>query len=343
MTRRVQRGAGLVATLVGLLIGLVAAVVMLTVFAGSESLKRNAVGAAEVEQTAQLVLATLGADLANAGHTLAEAADDLDLCPDTGNVATTLRPVAVLITAGSNASTSDAFVVQYGAPSAAGASMPLAGDAPAGSPFRVRSALGFAAGDAIVAIGPDGRCARTTATSVSVPDVDGVVTVGRSNASESWPETSLLLTLGPGSRGQRVRYDVVDATLRSLDLTTAGASPNPLASNIVVMKAQYGLDENDDGTIERWASADVAPWDPASVLAAPAVVLAQMKAVRVGIVVKSEVFDRDQSARFTWTLFDCGVPGSACPGRLSGTLPAQWRYRTYETTVPLRNVIWSAR
>jgi type IV pilus assembly protein PilW len=338
-----QRGAGLVATLMGLLIGLIAAVVMLGVFAGSESLKRNAVGVADAEQTAQLVLTTLSADVANAGHALAAAAVDLDLCPDTGSIATSVRPIAVLITAGGAASASDSFVVQYGASSAAAAPMPLAADAPAGASCSVRSAQGCAAGDSIVAIGPDGRCTRTTATSVSAPDADGVVTVGRANAAESWPESSLVVTLGPASRVQRIRYDIVDATLRSLDLANSGASPNPLASNIVLMKLQYGIDEDGDGAIDRWASADAAPWDAASVLGAPAAALARVKAVRIGVVVKSEAFDRDQSVRYPWVLFDCGQPGAACPGRLAGTLPAQWRYRSFETAIPLRNVIWNGR
>jgi hypothetical protein len=45
-------------------------------------------------------------------------------------------------------------------------------------------------------------------------------------------------------------------------------------------------------------------------------------------------------------LFDCELADkSACPGRLEGIVAAAaggaYRYRTMETVVPLRNVLWN--
>ena len=46
-----------------------------------------------------------------------------------------------------------------------------------------------------------------------------------------------------------------------------------------------------------------------------------------------------------WVMFDCA--SKVCPGRLTGTIAAQtnppgnWRYRKYETVIPLRNSIWN--
>jgi hypothetical protein len=47
-------------------------------------------------------------------------------------------------------------------------------------------------------------------------------------------------------------------------------------------------------------------------------------------------------------LFDCNnVNKAACPGRLTGTIaatatpPGNWRFRKYETVIPLRNEIWN--
>jgi type IV pilus assembly protein PilW len=141
-----------------------------------------------------------------------------------------------------------------------------------------------------------------------------------------------------------VRYDVANGTLRSLDLTTPGATPNPLASDVLNLKLQYGVDTDGDGFLDRWVSAAAAPWDPTSVLAASAATLARIKAVRLGLVVRSPAFERDVRAPYDWVLFDCaGADAASCPGRLAGTLPPHWRYRTYETVIPLRNAIWNAR
>jgi type IV pilus assembly protein PilW len=343
MARRHDAGATLVTLAVGLLIGLAVATVVLDVFATYEARKRNASGIAEAHQTGALALATLATEVANAGLGIASAATALGSCPDTGSIDTTLRPVSVLIAAGASASIPDSLVVRNGVPAAIALPMELAAAAAAGDDFRVRSALGFASGDTIVAVSPDGRCAATTATAVSAPDPDGVVTLARADRSTSFPADALLVNLGPRTLEQRARFDVVDATLRSRDLATAGASANPLASNVVLLKAQYGVDSDGDGFLDRWVGADAAPWRPADVLAAPAATLARIKAVRLGLVVRSDVWDRDVGTEFRWVLFDCGrADPTGCEGRLTGRLPAHWRYRSYETVIPLRNTIWNA-
>jgi len=47
-------------------------------------------------------------------------------------------------------------------------------------------------------------------------------------------------------------------------------------------------------------------------------------------------------------LFDCAdLVKANCPGRLTGSVPASasppgnWRFRKYETVIPLRNEIWN--
>jgi type IV pilus assembly protein PilW len=338
-----QRGTSLVELMVGVLIALVASVVVLRTFAAAEGMKRNATGVADAQQTGLLALFALENSASSAGSGLAAAGPELGTCADTGDIRTTLRPVPVLITPGAGAGKPDAIVVNHAAASTHAVSMRFAAAAPAGSGYRVHSALGLAANDMIVAVGLAGNCALTTATAVSAPDGDGIVDIAHAGAADAFPATSRLVSLGPRGRAVRVRYDVSESTLRSLDLHTVGAVPNPLASNIVNLKAQYGIDSDDDGTLDTWVAADAAPWSPAAVLAAPVTVLARIKAVRLGLVVRSETYDRDVAGRFDWVLFDCPATDKAqCPGRLAGTLPAGWRYRIYEAVVPLRNAIWNA-
>ena len=343
VTRRTHQGASLTELLVGLLIGLVAVIVILGVFAGAEGVRRNTAGAAEAQQTGTMMMHMLATELGNAGNGLAAAASELGTCPDTGDIRTSLRPIPALITAGATTDAPDSFVVNYAVAAALAAPVAFAADAIAGAPLRIRSPLGFAAADRVAAISLTGNCAATTVTSVSPPDPEGIVDVAHAGLAEGFARSSLLLNLGPRGRVQRVRYDVVDGTLRSLDLLTPGAVPNPLASNIVTLKAQYGIDLDGDGFMDTWVAADRAPWTAASVLAAPAATLVGIKAIRIGLIVKSEAYDRDQTRRFDWALFDCADTDKArCAGRLEGSLPARWRYRTYEISVPLRNSIWNA-
>ena len=119
--------------------------------------------------------------------------------------------------------------------------------------------------------------------------------------------------------------------------------PNPLASNVVNMKLQYGLDTNNDGVLE-WVSAATSPWTPDELLSGiPANnLIAQLKtlrAVRIGIVVQGEQWDRD-APDVSWSLF-----GGAANGGYEGTFPranGNYRYRTYETVIPVRNQLWNS-
>ena len=72
--------------------------------------------------------------------------------------------------------------------------------------------------------------------------------------------------------------------------------------------------------------------------------LGRIKAVRLGLIVRSDEYDRDAPA-YNWTLFQCTDEEKAlytCPDALTGTLPANYRYRVYETIVPFRNSMWNS-
>jgi hypothetical protein len=105
------------------------------------------------------------------------------------------------------------------------------------------------------------------------------------------------------------------------------------------MKLLYGLDANGDGVLE-WVSAATSPWTPAELLSGipgPNLIaqLKTLKAVRIGIVVRGEQWDRD-APPVSWSLFG---------GVYSGTFAragGNYRYRTYETVIPVRNALWNS-
>lgn len=347
-----QRGFSLVEVMVGVVIALIAVLVIYQVFATSEQLKRNTTGASEAQQTGLISTFMLSLEIGNAGNAIATAAQDLATCPNTGNLATIMRPIPVAITAGASNDTPDSFVTNYSVSNSRVTPAPFLGNAPAGADYPVESVLGFNPGDMIVAISPAGQCVRSTITAVTPdapPNPIGKVTIAHSGATPAgigFDDSAVLFNMGPAAGAQRVLYDVAGGTLRSTNLFNVVPIPNPIASNIVNFKIQYGIDNNNDGRLDTWVPA-TGIWAPAALMGAALPLINSIKAVRIGIIVQSEQFDRDVGD-FDWVLFDCEDPIKAnCPARLTGTIAAatapagNWRYRIYETVVPLRNHLWN--
>jgi type IV pilus assembly protein PilW len=323
--------------------------VVYRVFGATETLRRDAQGAADAQQTGLFVLSRLAFDIGNAGGGISASAAALATCPAAANIADTLRAVTVLITDGGRNDVPDSVVVRYGVAAGIAVAIPFAAPAPVGSNFLVRSPSGFAVGDRAIAVGRNGACAATQVVAVRSP-ASGLLEVTPAPVAENFPDTSLLLNLGAMNSAQTLRYDVVGGVLRTTDLAGKDA-PNPLASNIVNLKLQYGVDSDGDGNLDTWVPAidagTLGSWTAAALLAAPLDNLRRIRALRIGLVVRSELPDRSIKDGFAWTLFDCdAIDKTKCPGRLTGFIPpgssGGWRYRVYETVVPLRNAIRSA-
>jgi type IV pilus assembly protein PilW len=338
-------GASLIDVLVGLVLGLLSIVVAYQAFVAIDVVRRNTAAAADAQGSGAFALFALASQVDSAGAGLAAAARWLDTCPASGDIATTLRPIDVLITDGGDAARPDSLVVRQALAPLIAMPASFAAAAPAGSNFRVESPDGFAAGDRIIAISRTGACAMTQVTAIAAATA-GIVDIAHLPVAVDLPVTTVLLNLGAASRASALRFDVASGTLRSTDLAN-GDAPVPLTSNVVNLKFQYGIDSDGDGALDTWASAAASgSWAPAALLAAPRVTLDRITAIRIGIIVRSERTDRTLTRAYHWVLFDCdAVDRTSCPGRLEGTIPGSasgtYRYRAYETVVPLRNVIWN--
>jgi type IV pilus assembly protein PilW len=344
------RGASLVEVMVGVVVALVSIVAVQRVFVASETAKHHAQSDGDAQQAALFALARLSFDAANAGAGIAPAAGVLATCPVTADMAAVTRPVAVVVTDGGSADIADGLVVRYAVGNHAATPATLTAAAPSGAAFLVDSPLAFSAGDQAIAVDSLGTCARAVITSVRSAGA-GLAELGHDIIAADMPAGARLVNLGPAPWVVATRYDVSAGVLRTTDLN-GGDAPNPLASNVVNLKVQYGVDTDGDGVLDAWLPAadagSAGNWSPAAVLAAPATTLARVKALRVGIIVRGEQFDRAATRPFEWVLFDCAaVDKSTCPGRLAGAIAATarggWHYRAYETVIPLRNQIWHAR
>ncbi|HEY4137133.1 MAG TPA: PilW family protein, partial [Casimicrobiaceae bacterium] len=342
-----QRGAGLVEVMVGVTVALFATLVIYVVVGSADRLRRDSQSAGDAQQTGLFVLSRIGFDIANAGSGFASAAKALSTCPASTNVADTLRPIAVLIGDSGRDDVPDSVAIRYAVTAAIAGPATFAAAAPAGANFLIQSPYAFAVGDRIIAVGRNGECEPTDVIS-SVTSAPGVVEVVHAPLATAFAASSWLIDLGAVNDAQVIRYDVQSNVLRTTDLLN-GDTPNPLASNIVNLKLQYGIDSDGDGTLDSWVPARSGPlgdWSTTALLMAPADVLSRIKAIRVALIVRSDFVDRGIKTTFDWTLFDCeAIDKSSCPGRLSGsvapTTAGGYRYRLHETVVPLRNTLWN--
>jgi len=112
-----------------------------------------------------------------------------------------------------------------------------------------------------------------------------------------------------------------------------------ISDGIALMKVEYGTDVNGNGIIETNEWSQAAPGNVLSVLA-----------VRIAVVARSAQPEKPSvagGACNTTTVFPSWIDSAAVPLDLSGNtglaVGDDWkcyRYKTFENTVPLRNVIW---
>jgi len=347
--RNAHRGFSLIEIMVGIVIGMIAVLVIYQVYSAAEGIKRNTTSVGDAQQNGLLSSFMLGVELANASSGAAYAIRDLGTCQTTGSMSTTFRPIPVLITDGGAPATPDSFVVNYSLAQHVIAAVPFAGSSAPGSDYQVQSPNGFKVDDLVIAISST-ACAISRVTAVNPgpgaigpappADVNGVVTLV--HTAETFDTGAApggfdsLLNVGPKGSGQRVAYDVSNNVLRSTALwddtgAPAANPPNPIASNVMNMKLLYGIDNGAGGVT--WTPATGA-WSAANVLAASISTLNKIRAVRIGIVVRGEQWDKE-ATDFNSAMFDGAIPVS---------FPAangNYRYRIYETMIPLRNPIWN--
>jgi type IV pilus assembly protein PilW len=409
-----QRGVGLVETMVGILIGMIVILVVFNILSVAEGYRRTTVGASDAQITGLLSEFVAGRDAANGGAGITMSNSDMIKCKKTtGNVDATkeasvpatslqagVRPIPVLIIpdVAPGPGTSESFI-SYSA-GAAHVMWPVdfVVAAAAGAPMTVQSPNGFTVPPPTAAtpywvVAMDGgvNCELVRVVN-AVPDVTipltGKVTLTPDPSATTTfaygvANPSRLLNLGPQGLATRIRYDVVNDVLNTTDLLVAPpAVPTrvPVAQNVVLMKAQYGIDNTGDGVVDCWTPPDntvCGDFSPDAVRGfLTQAQFNQIVAVRIGVVVRSDEPDlrlltdpgnlqlqSESTALLSATrppviLFNCSantnaacqsrvvVPMGGTPTGLPTCAPAiicdYWRYRTYETIVPLRNAIYAA-
>jgi type IV pilus assembly protein PilW len=160
-----------------------------------------------------------------------------------------------------------------------------------------------------------------------------VVNLGNmSTSTGNYANPPSFLVLGVGDNNTLFGYDLLQTQSTTADVA---AAPFAVADSVFEMHALYGVDANNDGKVDTWTAAtgDFAPATLAAADGSGTTNLCRIKAIRIGLIMRTALEEKDTVSNGTVTLFsDVGLS-------LTVTVDQNFRYRTIETTIPLRNML----
>jgi type IV pilus assembly protein PilW len=341
------RGFSLVEIMVAMVIALFGTIIIFQVFAISEDIKRSSTSGGDAQQSGLLALFSVEreARMAGFGINYTSLLGCRVVAYDAGPPARDFdfRLTAAEITDGAGGAP-DSVRFVYGNSNLVLTPAKLTVASDLGSVVhRVDNPFGFLVGDVIVAaeVGAAKDCTMRQIGSLPGATVLLDHTNGRYNTAGGlpldyvvWDNTSQtggrLLNLGAAP--VVATYAIAGGQLTYQNLLTDAAAA-AVADGIVQLQAQYGKDNDDDGDLDLWEA--TMPATPT------ATDWSRVIALRFAVVARSGQPERPSVA---------GGPcdtTTAAPiwngGAIDLSADPDWqcyRYRVFETTVPLRNLIW---
>jgi type IV pilus assembly protein PilW len=138
------------------------------------------------------------------------------------------------------------------------------------------------------------------------------------------------MLLGVGDNDVLYSYDL---------LNTPSASLQAEADAVFELHALYGVDTDGDGKVDSWVSPSTGDYSVASLSAGNAAAsqsLRRIKAIRVGLIMRSPLPEKTEVMTTSPTLF-ADLGDNVKYVRSLSSAEKHYRYRAIETTVPLRN------
>jgi type IV pilus assembly protein PilW len=360
--RRFMRGMSLPEILAAVLIGLIGMVIIMQVYATSEERKRTTTGTSDAQINGNIALFTLESSIRSAGFGLVSPASNMLGCNTRAYNSNRPTPdftflmAPVVITVGA-AGAPDQITVIYGNSPNVVEGNAFVSAAATGADFPLKNAAGILVGDLVVASESGLDCSlsevtgflpaaintvqHANAATYSYVDAAGhtitpTATYNKGGGSGvSYSNAALLFTLGRSPT--IVTYQVGNGKLQTKTLMPYvaaqdsdgdGTSDADIGDGIVQLKAQYGKDTDGDSVVDTWNTTQpvtAADWN-------------QVRAVRIAVLSRSGQFEKTAVTAVAPTWYG-GAFTMTNPA--DGTDWHNYRYRVYETVVPLRNMIWS--
>lgn len=370
-----MRGMSLIELMVAMVIGLIGIIVISQVFAVSEGLKRTTTGGSDAQVNGNIGLFTIERELRFAGFGMVTNNSNMLGCNTLAHNSARLGGVTdfnfvmapVLITVGAAGAPDSIRVVYSNAPNLVEGNA-FAVSAASGADFPLKNSAGIQVASLVVAfehVPPaapkDCSLAEVTgfqpaALNTLIHAVNGtaysyttslgttVNLVAKHNKAGglgvAYTLNAMLFDMG---RNPVVKtFTIANGKLRTeslipyapaLDVDSDGDSDVEIADGIVQMKAQYGKDTDGDRIIDTWDT----------VTPTTAALWMQVRAIRIALLARSAQYERTQvtPAAPTWQQDNGTAVAFTMTNPADGTDWRNYRYSVYQTTVPVRNMIWS--
>jgi type IV pilus assembly protein PilW len=353
-----QKGFNIIEMMVGLTIGLFGMLAVTQVFINFNKQRNTTTQTLEAQSNGAMALFLMERDLTQAGYGLLALSSCPNIqwywnpasCSGTCGLQSALTTAPVLITPGTGA-VSDSLQIQY-ARSDSGSPGAIVTEAQTAytDHFKLASTAGFDLGDMVVAdvvTGGTHRCTMSRITKINDDTAadpnkftleHDTATAGLSDynpgtapSANGWKPAGINTMLANVGSYISKNYSVIS---NSLQMSQFPGNTNDIAADgIVFMKAQYGKDNNKDGAVDVWDTAAVTDYKT-------------VIAVRIGVIARSPLLEKDpvvlkDSAGSNITSLTV-LPAIDTTAAVTWPIPdMHYRYKTYYTVVPIRNVIWS--
>jgi len=360
---RTDYGFSLVEIMVGLVIGLFGIIIITQIFALAEGQKRTTTSGADAQTNGNIALYSIERDVRQAGYGLNLTSLGCSTNTSLNGITTTalerapyangimiMAPV-IIIDGGTDAngdSLPDTLRTLYSTNAVSSLPQTLQANlAWNATQAAIGSTFNMANGDMVVFFETGGikSCVLAQVTGAPVS-----ATTFNFNGG-SWNNSAIVNTatggLGYGTGAsvfdfgslafRRYNIDLANNNLRFSEVTSNGSTTIVAAGEIVNLQAQYGKDTNNDGILDTWDTVTPGLLPPAG--AGTNAQWQQIIAVRIAILARSGQYEKPTTAGVctattvapAWTGGTMAVPGG---------LPSCYRYKVFETVVPLRNVLW---
>lgn len=354
-----QSGMSLVEVMVAVMIGLIGILIITQAYINSDSFNRATIGAGGAQTNGLIGLYMIERDARMAGYGLNTSGvlgcgniywyyDPEYSSNVTGGTLPNITLAPVSITQGGSASVPDQLTIMYSSSGERMMPASISSFNKNSSEVSVDGTDGFTQGDLVLMVN-DGGC-----TMGKITHVQGVAQKLQLNPGVSAPQNpagwgefptsyaggDMILNLGnPIVRtyfvGTAGTADANKLEVKDTLLQAAGEAPVSLMDGIVDLRAQYGKDTNGDNAVDTYDN--TTPTTSADWL--------KVLAVRIGLLARIDNYEKPSVSGG-----NCDATTTA-PSWAGGTFGAVdiatatsqdrcYRYRVFETTVPLRNMIW---
>lgn len=339
-------GFTMVELMVGMAIGLLLVLVITQVMGVFEARNRATMGSADAQTNGGIALYTIGRDLQMAGYSLLpEESSPLECATLTSGIAgiTDIAPLVLVNgTATGTSPDSDSITIRYGNSLKGGAFTPIT-SAPIGNNLTVNSNFGCKVNDVALVVNGN-ACTLTTVT--------GPTDIARPPVASTPPNTTTITVQSATGAVSNANiaclgaWNQINYAVSNGNLTRNGV---PMLAGIVNLQAQYGISSTaNSNQISQWVDATGGTWATPSLADRN-----RVKALRVAVIARNDKMDSATVTSACSSTTDAS-PTGLCAWAGNNTSPAptidlspgdanwgRYRYRVFETIIPLRNVIWS--